>query len=168
MVKAISGRLKIGKSIMKIKTLLLTSLLGLTACSTMSAPNHVSTIERNKANVLAFYDLAFAQHKPQEAVDKYIGNEYLQHNPRVADGGQAFVNLITSFLKKFPQSQPHIKRVIAEGDLVVLHVNSKKTPDELGNAVVDIFRLDSNGKIVEHWDVSMPVPEKTVSGRGVF
>ncbi|WP_373746068.1 nuclear transport factor 2 family protein [Neisseria dentiae] len=86
----------------------------------------------------------------------------------MADGGQAFVDAFTPFLRQFPQSRPHIKRVIAEGDLVMLHVNSKKTPDESGNAVVDIFRLDNNGKIVEHWDVSMPVPEKTVSGRSVF
>lgn len=147
---------------MKKSLLLLTALFSSTLAMAQTTP------EQNKANVLAFYDLAFAQHKPQEAVDKYVGKEYRQHNPRVADGSQAFVDAFTPFLQKFPQSKPHIKRVIAEGDLVVLHVNSKKMPDELGNAVVDIFRLDENGKIVEHWDVSMPVPEKTVSGRGVF
>lgn len=127
-----------------------------------------TTLERNKANVLAFYDLAFTQHQPQKAVKQYIGTQYWQHNPHVADGGQAFIDAFTPFLQKYPQSRPHIKRVIAEGDFVVLHVNSKKTPDDLGNAVVDIFRLDQDGKIVEHWDISMPVPQKTTSGRSVF
>ncbi len=148
--------------------LLLSGLLGLTACSTISSQQNLSATERNKANVLAFYDLAFAQHKPQEAADKYIGNEYLQHNPRVADDSEAFVKSIVPFLQKNPQFRPHIKRVIAEGDLVAVHVNNKQKPDELGNAVVNIFRLDNQGKIVEHWNVSMPVPEKTVSGRSVF
>ena len=119
--------------------------------------------ERNKANALAFY-----RHKVQEAAARYIGKTYLQHNLTVADGAQAFVDAFTPFLKENPQSRAEIKRVVAEGDLVVLHVLSRTSPQDKGEAVVDIFRFDENGKIVEHWDVIQPVPEKSVSGRGMF
>lgn len=125
-------------------------------------------LERNKANVLAFYELGINQMKPQEAADKYIGKEYLQHNPNAADGVEPFVRLFEGLKRKFPQARGDIKRVIAEGDLVVLHVHRTNSPDDRGRVVVDIFRLDENGKIVEHWDVAQPVPEKTASGRAVY
>lgn len=123
---------------------------------------------RNIDNVVAFYDLAFNQHKLDEAVKKYVGDVYLQHNPTVADGGQAFIDAFKPFLKDNPQSRAQIKRVIADGDLVALHVFSQANPNDKGEAVVDIFRLDKNGKIVEHWDVIQAIPEKTVSGRTMF
>ena len=125
-------------------------------------------IERNKANAIAFYDLAFNQHKPSEAARLYLGNPYWQHNPGGEDGAQAFIDGVTPFVQANPQSSSDIKRAIAEGDWVVLHVHSRLSPQDRGNAVVDIFRFDENGKIVEHWDVVQPVPEKTASGRTMF
>lgn len=164
-----------------MKKLILSALVAsvaLTGCQTVSnVANQAKTsvqsavqskTERNKANVLAFYDLAFNQHKVQEAADKYIGDVYLQHNPMVADGKEAFVKGIGGFVSQAPQARSHIKRAIAEGDLVMLHIHSQPTPDSLGRAVVDIFRLDDNGKIVEHWDVIQDVPAKTASGRSMF
>ena len=68
---------------------------------------------RNKANALAFYDLAFNQHKLQEAVHKYVGKTYIQHNPTVADGGQAFINAFAPFLKENPGSRAEVKRIAA-------------------------------------------------------
>ena len=100
---------------------------------------------------------------------QYVGKEYLQHNPMVADSGQAFIDTFAPFLKLNPQSRASVKRVIAEGDLVALHVHSQLSPEDKGEAVVDIFRFDNDGKIVEHWDVIQPVPkEKTASGRSMF
>lgn len=127
-----------------------------------------SVIERNKANVLAFYELGINRFQPQKAADLYLGDVYLQHNPHVADGAKAFVQAFTELAQSKPQARGTIKRVIAEGDLVVLHVHRQDTPDDVGRAVIDIFRLDDNGKIVEHWDVSQPIPDKTVSGRSMF
>lgn len=123
---------------------------------------------RNKANALAFYDLAFNQHKLQEAVDQYIGKTYIQHNPSVADGGQAFIDSFAPFLKENPGSRAEIKRIAAEGDLVFMHVFSRASAQDRGEAVVDIFRFDHDGKIVEHWDVIQAVPEKTASGHSMF
>ncbi|ABR75445.1 hypothetical protein CBG46_05525 [Actinobacillus succinogenes] len=125
-------------------------------------------VERNKANALAFYEMAFNRHKVQEATEKYVGEPYLQHNPDVADGGQAFIDAFVPFLNKHPKSKAEIKRVMADGDLVMLHVHSTMDEKDRGEAVVDIFRFDENGKIVEHWDVIQQVPEKTASGRSMF
>lgn len=151
----------------------------LSACATPNSAHHTphasantatahSVQARNKANVLAFYDMAFNQHKVAEATRLYIGTTYLQHNPTVADGGQAFVNAFAPFLKDNPNSKASIKRVAADGDLVWVHVHSTLDDKDLGESVVDIFRLDEQGKIVEHWDVIQAVPDKTVSGRSVF
>ncbi|QEY23750.1 nuclear transport factor 2 family protein [Neisseria animalis] len=162
----------------KKTALTLVAALVLAACSpaqTATVPSAAETgaavqsqTERNKANVLAFYEMAFNQHKVKEATEQYVGAEYLQHNPDVADGGRAFIDAFAPFLKEHPASHAEIKRVAADGDLVWLHVHSKMDKNDRGEAVVDIFRLDENGKIVEHWDVIQAVPEKTVSGRSMF
>ncbi|ASK26989.1 hypothetical protein BG910_03870 [Neisseria chenwenguii] len=146
----------------------LAASFGLAACSAVSGKPAQNTAERNKANVLAFYDMAFNQHKVREATEKYVGKEYLQHNPDVADGGEAFVKAFEPFVKANPTTRAEIKRVAAEGDLVFLHVHSRLNGKDKGEAVVDIFRLDKEGKIVEHWDVIQPVPAKSASGRGMF
>ena len=146
-----------------MKKLLLTAALF--AASSVFAQ---TTPEQNKANAIAFYELVFNQHKVQEGADKYIGKEYWQHNPGVGDGAQTFVDAFAPFLKANPNSRAEIKRVLADGDLVALHVHSKLNAQDPGEAVVDIFRFDKEGKIVEHWDVIQAVPEKTASGRSMF
>ncbi|WP_314259292.1 nuclear transport factor 2 family protein [Cardiobacterium hominis] len=147
-----------------MKKILLSSLFAAAPLAFAASDN----LARNKENVAAFYELAFNQHKLEEAVAQYVAEPYIQHNPGVADGGKAFIDAFAPFLKEHPQSRADIKRVIAEGDLVVVHVHSQTAPDDRGEAVIDIFRLDENGKIVEHWDVAQPVPEKTVSGHAMF
>lgn len=159
-----------------IALILTTAVLGSTAAhaapvykaKTATVKKAQSVAERNKANALAFYEMAFNQHRVQEAADRYIGKTYLQHNPGVTDGAQAFVDAFVPFLKENPQSRAEIKRVMADGDLVMLHVLSRTSPQDKGEAVVDIFRFDKAGKIVEHWDVIQAVPDKTASGRSMF
>lgn len=133
-----------------------------------AAAHSQSRAQRNKANVLAFYDLAFNQHKLDEAVRKYVAEPYIQHNPTVADGGKAFIDSFVPFLKENPQSRAEVKRAAADGDLVWLHVFGRTSPQDRGEAVVDIFRVNKAGKIVEHWDVIQAVPEKTASGHSMF
>ena len=147
-----------------MKKYLLASLLAASTPFALAA----DSLARNKENVVAFYELAFNQHKLEEAVAQYVAEPYIQHNPGVADGGKAFIDAFAPFLKEHPQSHADIKRVVAEDDLVVVHVHSQTAPDDRGEAVIDIFRLDENGKIVEHWDVVQPVPEKTASGHTMF
>jgi predicted SnoaL-like aldol condensation-catalyzing enzyme len=124
-------------------------------------------LEENKKTVTAFYRLAFNDHKPVEAIEKFVGGSYRQHNPTVADGSLAFIDFMSDFARKNPGLRVDIKRVIAEGDMVVTHVNIKTSKEDRGLAAIDIFRLE-NGKIVEHWDVVQPVPEKPANTNTMF
>ena len=123
--------------------------------------------DQNKKFVHDFYDLAFNQHKPREAATLYIGDQYIQHNPFVPNGVAPFVEHFEGYFKEHPKSHVVFSHIVAEGDLVVLHLNSKADEKDRGRAIVDIFRVES-GKIVEHWDVAQVVPEKTASGNTMF
>jgi len=124
-------------------------------------------LAENKQNAMAFYDLAFNQSRPAEAVEKYMGDRYIQHNPGVADGKEAFIAYFTRMAKEYPGKRLHIVRSVAEGELVALHCR-QEWPGDRDWAGMDIFRFDEKGKIVEHWDVLQRVPEKSENPNGMF
>ena len=124
-------------------------------------------LERNKKAVLDFYDKGLNQ-KDFAAASKHFGATYIQHNPIAADGPEGFKAFVEFLKSKFPQSKSEVKRVFAEGDYVILHVHALREPGTRGAAIVDIFRLDAHGKIVEHWDVRQDIPEKAANANGMF
>ena len=129
---------------------------------------HGRQLERNKANVVAYYTMAFNDKMPEKAVELYGGDEYIQHNPQAADGFQAFIDFVNFYTTQNPQLFVDIKRVIAECNMVVTHSHLTLHPGDLGSAVADLFRLDRNGKIVEHWDVIQDVPATSQNDNTMF
>ena len=125
--------------------------------------------DHNKRIVREFYDLAFNQHKPLEAAQKYLAVKYVQHNPHVADGRQGFIDAFAN-QKEPDESITKFKRFISEGDLVVLHSHGIDHPNDKndrGVAVVDIFRVNGD-LITEHWDVGQKVPETSKNNNTMF
>jgi len=152
---------------MRVAILVITLIAFPALCAAASPGVEMSIQDQNKKLVRDFYELAFNAHKPTEAAKKYIGDRYIQHNPFVPNGAAAFYEYFEGEFKKHPKSHVTIYRVLADGDLVALHLNSKLDDADPGRAIVDIFRVE-NSKIVEHFDVIQQVPDKTANGNTMF
>ena len=153
---------------------------GTTKTAKQACVHGTALLERNKSNVVAYYTRAFNDQEPEDAVDKYVGFDkpgedldgsgephlYIQHNPLAPSGAPAFIEFVNIFTAAFPNYHVDIRRVVAECDLVVTHavVTGAEAIWPIGAKVVDIFRLDKDGKIVEHWDVLAPLSPTSANG----
>lgn len=122
-------------------------------------------MQTNKAIVEDFLDL-INRHLVREAFEQHVADHYIQHNPEASAGREGGIAIVSGFVAQ-PGFQATVKRLIAEGDLVVSHMHIERGDDDPGLAVADIFRLE-DGKIVEHWDVIQPIPFRTKNGNSMI
>jgi predicted SnoaL-like aldol condensation-catalyzing enzyme len=124
-------------------------------------------MNKNKENAKAFYELMFNENDAEKAIALYVGEEYIQHNPHVADGKQGFIDYFKRMAKEYPGKKISFKKAIAEDDLVVLHC-LQEWPGDHNYATIDIFKFDTQGKIIEHWDVIQLIPDTSANENSMF
>lgn len=153
-----------------LRTLVMTAVLLTTASNAVLAATPASrdlaAEEANRALVVEFYDQFFNAHEVEQAA-RVVADDYIQHNPHVPDGKAPFVGYFAGFFKENPEARARIVRSATADDLVYLHVHSTTGPNDRGQAVIDIFRVD-NGMIVEHWDVIQDVPAEAANDNTMF
>lgn len=123
-------------------------------------------LEKNKKNAIAFYRTSY-EGNPGKAVKSYVGNEYIQHNPDVADGTKGFIDYFERMHTTYPEKSIEFVRCIAEGNLVALHTH-QIWPGNDEYVTMDFFRFDENGKICEHWDAIQQIPEKAANPNTMY
>lgn len=123
-------------------------------------------LEANKQNAIAFYQTAYSGDSAK-AVELYVGSKYIQHNPLVGDGKDAFIEYFDEMAIAYPEKSIKFIRAVAEGDLVALHTH-QKWPGNEEYVTMDFFRFDEDGKIVEHWDSIQEVPSETKNGNTMY
>ncbi len=123
-------------------------------------------LKQNKQNAVAFYKMSY-EGNPQKAVDLYVGDEYIQHNPLVGDGIQPFIGYFDRMAREYPNKSIEFVRSVAEGELVALHTH-QIWPNNEEYVTMDFFRFDNYGKIVEHWDVLQVVSDESKNDNGLF
>lgn len=123
-------------------------------------------LSSNKENAIAFYRMAY-EGNPRQAVELYVGEDYIQHNPLVGNGKEPFIAYFERMGKEYPDKSIAFVRAIAEGELVALHTH-QQWPGGEEYVTMDFFRVDDNGKIVEHWDAMQEIPETTLNGNTMY
>ena len=123
-------------------------------------------IKENKKNAVAFYRTAY-EGDPKAAISKYVGGQYIQHNPDVEDGLNGFIEYFERMAKEYPDKSIEFVRCIGEGDLVALHTH-QTWPGNDQYVTMDFFRFDANGKICEHWDAIQQIPEISANNNTMY
>lgn len=130
--------------------------------------------KRNVEAVFALYDEMINKKQAVQAVEKYLVPDYIQHNPIIPTTAKALGKFFDSVAGARKNLRVVVHRVIGSGDWVWAHVNFinlyDDDPNDRGVAGVDIYRFNSGGKMVEHWDVlqEVPDPSKAANLNGMF
>lgn len=124
------------------------------------------SIQANKDNAIAFYRMAY-EGNPRRAIELYVGDDYIQHNPDVANGYDGFIDYFERMQADYPEKSIEFVRCIGEGDLVALHTH-QTWPGNDEYVTMDFFRFDDNGKIVEHWDAIQQIPPTSANPNTMY
>lgn len=123
-------------------------------------------ILENKKNAIAFYKMAY-EGNPTKAVELYVGNEYIQHNPMVGDGPQSFIDYFDRIQKEYPVKTIEFVRAVSEDDLVALHTH-QIWPENDQYVTMDFFLFNNDGKIIEHWDSIQQIPVDSLNNNTMY
>ena len=123
-------------------------------------------LEENKKNAIAFYKTSY-EGNPKKAIEQYVGKEYIQHNPDVADGTKGFIDYFEKMQEEYTDKSIEFVRCIAEGNLVALHTH-QTWPGNDEYVTMDFLRFDENGKICEHWDSIQQIPENSANPNKMY
>ena len=123
-------------------------------------------LDQMKQDAIKFYKMAY-EGQPRKAVEQYVGDDYIQHNPLVGNGTEPFIEYFERMGSEYPDKSIEFVRVIAEEDLVALHTH-QTWPGNDEYVTMDFFRFDKNGKIIEHWDVMQEIPDTTANGNTMY
>ena len=126
----------------------------------------MNRLQQMKQSAIDFYRSAYLG-QPREAVDRFVGDQYIQHNPAVGDGTDAFIEYFERMAEEYPDKSIEFLRAVVEGDMVALHTH-QTWPGGDEYVTMDFFRFDDNGKIVEHWDSIQSVPEESANDNTMF
>ncbi len=141
-------------------------MLTLAACQVTDDSQQLME-QSNLEKAIYCMDLLESKLDIETADRECFADTYIQHSPHVPDGRDAVIAFFAARIEKYPLSKIEIKRGAADGDLVWLHLHSKRTPDALGSAIIHIFRME-NGKFAEHWGVGTPVTDDALHDNSMF
>lgn len=127
--------------------------------------DHLEKTARNRALIADFVALLYDQRNPRAAFEKYVHEDYIQHNPIIADGRENALKWLEPVFSK-PDAEIQVRRVLIDGDYATIQIIGRMSPEDPGSAIINIFRLE-DGIIVEHWDVTQAMPAQTASGRSL-
>jgi predicted SnoaL-like aldol condensation-catalyzing enzyme len=147
-------------------TLCLAALLLAANATAAAAPAAKCTL-RPKQVVTQFMTRFYIDKKVREAFETWVDPGYIQHNPLAETGRDAAIKFLEPFFATHPDIHYTIARIMADGNLVAVHSHGVFAAGERGIAVVDILRVEGC-KVMEHWDVAQPVPEKSANTNGMF
>ncbi|RAT97149.1 nuclear transport factor 2 family protein [Brevibacillus sp. Leaf182] len=119
-----------------------------------------------KENAVSFLQLV-ASGNVREAYQRYTGPNFRHHNPFFRGDAHSLMLAMEENAAKNPHKILEVKRAIEEGDIVAVHSHVKQNQEDLGGAVVHIFRFH-NDQIVEFWDVGQPIPDDSPNENGMF
>lgn len=152
-----------GKYVGFLACLLFASEPGMAVAAT---PAHSCRLSPKQV-VTRFLAEFYGKRQVRSSFERWVDSGYIQHNPFAASGREAAVQFLEPYFKAYPDIRNDIKRIVADRDIVVVHVFARINAEDRGSAVIDIFRV-KRCKIVEHWDVMQPVPHKSANGNGMF
>lgn len=151
---------------MRLATTLAAALLLLASHTNAGAKPHLTLTEENRHIITEFARIFYTEKNVKKAFETYVSGQYIQHNPNIADGREA---AIAALAPKFsaPGARFDIRHLIVDGNMAVIHLRGRPSPEALGGAVADIYRIEG-GKIIEHWDVLQPIQDKSSNRNGVI